>query len=101
MRRARKDEAVKWRREASDAREMVLQRLARVKGGDGSGDGYGVGVVVKEREEGWELACPEIDRSLCYNCLAKGHSFLDCTKKCGRCGKDGHRTIDCGSGISG
>jgi hypothetical protein len=33
---------------------------------------------------------------VCYNCGSEEHGFIDCVVGRGRCGRDGHRTIDCG-----
>jgi hypothetical protein len=38
----------------------------------------------------------EEDKRECYNCGKKGHLFMDCLSRCGKCNGDGHRTIDCG-----
>jgi hypothetical protein len=40
------------------------------------------------------LECDE-EGKLCYNCGRKGHSFMDCVARCGRCEGDGHKTMDC------
>lgn len=37
----------------------------------------------------------EDKEKLCYNCGKKGHWFVDCLVRCGRCCGDGHRTMDC------
>lgn len=40
----------------------------------------------------------EKDRKLyiiCYNCGSKVHDFMDCELGCGKCGRNGHRTINC------
>ena len=33
--------------------------------------------------------------TICYNCGKKGHWFMVCKRGCGKCGGDGHATIDC------
>jgi len=38
---------------------------------------------------------PEVE-VVCYNCRRKEHGFMDCVVSCDRCGRGGHRTIDCG-----
>lgn len=68
------------------ARAKIVERLGRVKKEKQE-------IMVKTLKKEMGIPDPEV---VCYNCLGRGHRFMECVVMCGRCGRDGHRTVYCG-----